>query len=206
MVNQNREQFVPGFDIVLLPRYPTALFFNVSRPATLRDEYNYMFHESYLEKGLDPATTPGASPKPRSYQEILELDTEQAVIRMLSYSPWAHYFHQTNLRDYSTGKTLLSDWLEKALERYERFATLPIISLPYYEVGRQTEERLAARDAGISAVWNLETDEVTISARRSARIYVTGLAGGKSYGGQRIRLVNADRQPRTFSIDRALKE
>ncbi len=205
-VNQNREQFVPGFDILLLPRYPTALFFNVSRPATLRDEYNYMFHESYLEKGMDPATTPGASPKPRSYQEILELDTEQAVIRMLSYSPWAHYFHQTNLRDYNTGRTLLSDWLEKALERYERFATLPIISLPYYEVGRQTEERLAARDAGIEGTWYPQQDRIVLKAKRKARIRVTGLRGGKLYGGQRSGTLSVGPQEKVFEVDRALDE
>jgi len=206
LVNQNREQFVPGFDILLLPRYPTALFFNVSRPATLRDEYNYMFHESYLERGMDPATTPGASPKPRSYQEILELDTEQAVIRMLSYSPWAHYFHQTNLRDYNTGRTLLSDWLEKALERYEQFATLPIVSLPYYEVGRQTEERLAARDAGIEGTWYPQQDRIVLKAKRKARIRVTGLKGGKLYGGQRSSTLAVGPQEKVFEVDRGLDE
>ncbi len=204
--NQNREHFVPGFDILLLPRYPTALFFNVSRPATLRDEYNYMFHESYLEKGLDPETTPGASPKLRSYREILELDAEQAVKHMLSYSSWAHYFHQTNLRDYNNGKTLLSDWLEKTLERYEQFATLPILSLPYHEVGRRTEERLAAGEAGIEGIWYLQTDQVTLAAGREARIFVTGLQDGRLYGGQRIRRLSIGPQSKVFSIDRALNE
>ncbi len=204
--NQNQEHFVPGFDILLLPRYPTALFFNVSRPAILKDEYNYMFHESYLEKGLDPATTPGASPKLRSYQEILDLDTEQAVKRMLSYSPWAHYFHQTNLRDYDGGKTLLSDWLEKTLERYEQLASLPIRSLPYYEVGRRTEDRLTARNAGIEGVWYLQTNQITLKSRHDARVSVTGLEKGMLYGGQRIREILVGPQTRLFKIDRALHE
>ncbi len=204
--NQNREHFIPGFDILLLPRYPTALFFNVSRPATLQDEYNYMFHESYMEKGLNPETTPGASPKPRNYQEILALDAEQAVKHMLEYSPWAHYFHQTNLRDYEGGKTLLSDWLEETLTRYERLATLPILSLPYYEVGRRTEERIAARKAGVEGIWYLQDDRVTLIADRKANIFVTGLKGGRLYGGQRIRKLSVGPRSKSFAIDRALDE
>ncbi len=200
--NQNYEHFIPGFDILLLPRYPTALFFNVSHPAELQDEYNYMFHEIYLEKGLDPATIPGASPTLRSYEQILELDAEMAIKNMLSYSLWPHYFHQTNLRDYDGGKTLLSDWLETVLPRYEQLTRLPIGSLPYHEIGRQTENRLAARNAGITGTWNLDINAVTFSAERQAEILVTGLEGGKVYGGQKISTITVGPTAQNFSIDR----
>ncbi len=204
--NQNHEQFVDGYDILLLPRHPTALFFNVTRPATLQDEYNYMFHDSYVERGLDPATTPGANPAPLSYREILERDAEQAIRDMLSYSLWPHYFHQSNLMDYDGGKTLLTDWLETVLSRYERLTRLPIRSLPYYEIGRQTENRLASRRAGVVGIWNLDIDTVTLSARQKAEIFVTGLDVGKIYGGQKISTITVDTVPQSFSIDRMVNQ
>lgn len=203
--NQNLEQFIQEFDILLLPRYPTALFYNVTEPDALTDEYNYMFHERHLEQGLRPADVPGANSGLLSYREIMEIDTDQALRNMLGYSIWPHYFHQSNLQNYDQkGKTLLFDWLETLFDKYQRLTTLPVISLPYHEVGRLTENRLAARDAGVSAVWNLETDEVTVSAQRNAGIFVTGLAGGEYYGGQLIRPVIADSVPRSFTVDRAL--
>ena len=203
---QDYERYVPGYDILLLPRHPTSLFFNVTRPAILQDEYNYMFHESYLEKGLDPASTPGASPTLRSYQQIIDIDAERAIKNMLSYSPWPHYFHQTNLRDYDEGKTLLSDWLEAVLPRYQQLTSLPILSLPFYEIGRQTENRLAARSAGVTGTWNLDIDTVTLSAKQQADIFVTGLEGGKTYGGQKISAIPVGPVPKSFPIDRMLNQ
>ncbi len=204
-INQDREQYVPGLNILLLPRYPTALFYNVTEPDALADEYNYMFHGRHLEEGLSPAEVPGANSGPLSYREILEIDTDRALKNMLGYSIWPHYFHQSNLQDYDgTGKTLLFDWLETLFDKYQRLTTLPVISLPYYEVGRLTENRLAARDAGISAIWRPADGMVTISARRRAEIFVTGLAGGEYYGGQLIRPVITDSTPRSFTVDRAL--
>jgi hypothetical protein len=47
---QAAEQFVPGFNLILLPRYPTAVFYNATTPAENTDEYKYIFHERFLTR------------------------------------------------------------------------------------------------------------------------------------------------------------
>ncbi len=191
-LNQNREQFIPEFGILLLPRFPTSLFYNVTEPEMLRDQYNFLR---------------GEEQKPKSYREILELDTDRALVNMMSYSIWPHYFHQSNLHDYDqAGSTLLFDWFEILFAKYRRLTTLPVASVPFYEVGRLTENRLTAREAGITAIWHQESDTVTISATREAEIFITGVAGGELYGGQLVRTVSISPVPQILPVDRALEQ
>ena len=40
--------------MILLPRYPTSMFYNATTPAELQDEYNYIFYERYVNAGQNP--------------------------------------------------------------------------------------------------------------------------------------------------------
>ena len=57
---QNVEQFITQYedgspaDRLLLPRWPTDIFFNVTNPMQLEDEYNYLYHGRFVEVGQDP--------------------------------------------------------------------------------------------------------------------------------------------------------
>jgi hypothetical protein len=202
---QAAEQVVPGFDLILLPRYPTAVFYNASTPAENTDEYNYIFHERFLEAGQDPCFIPGAICAPRSYEEILAAEADTTLRHMLTYRAWPHFFHQSNLRNYDgQGSTLLFDWLDAVLDRYDALLTLPVRSLPYHEIGRLTEERLAARDAGVRGTLDVATGEVTLVADGPAKATVTGLAGGRVYGGQLLRTVELGATPQTVAVERLL--
>jgi hypothetical protein len=124
---------------------------------------------------------------------------------MLAYRAWPHFFHQSNLRDYDgQGSTLLFDWLHAVLERYDRLLTLPVRSLPYYEIGRLTEERLGARAAGVRGTLDVASGSVTLSADGPATATVTGLGGGRLYGGQSLRTVQVGVAPQSFAVDRLL--
>jgi hypothetical protein len=202
---QAAEQVVPGFNLLLLPRFPTAVFYNASTPAENTDEYNYIHHERYLEAGQDPCAIPGAICAPRTYEQVLAAEADTTLRHMLSYKAWPHFFHQSNLRTYDgTGSTLMFDWLEAVFDRYESLMTLPVRSLPYYEIGKRTEQRLVARGAGVRGTINLTTNVVTLLSDSPATASVTGIAGGQLYGGQSIRSVAFGPAAQAFAVERSL--
>lgn len=204
--NQAREAYVPGFNILLLPRYPTSLFYNVSTPEELTDEYNYIFYERYLLEGQDPCAIPGAICQPRSYSEILQAEADTTLRHMLTYRSWPHYFHINNLRDYGFGATLQFDWLQAVMSLYEQHLALPVINESYHNIGQRAEARVAAQGVTLNGQLDLSTDTVTLTASSAAEIEMTGVQDGELYGGQRQSNIQVGTVPVTISLDRALDQ
>jgi len=205
-INQGEEAYVPGFNILLLPRYPTSMFYNVTTPEELADEYNYIYYERHVNQGLNPCTIPGAICEPRSYQEILEAEAETTLRHMLTYRTWPHYFHISNLREYALGSSLMFDWLNSAMNKYSEYLTLPVINDAYFDIGKRTEERVAAKEAGVHGQLDLTTNVISISASSDVKVEITGTEGGELYGGQRQNTINVGTTPVTIAVDRALTE
>ena len=209
---QDVEQYITQYDDgspanrVMLPRWPTNVFFNVATPFQLEDEYNYLYHWRFVNAGQNPCEVPGAACVPRSYAEILRAEADIGLRHMLGFGKWPHFFHQANLARYDeSGNTLQFDWLNATFTEYERLVTLPVRNYPYYLIGDYTAERLNAKSASIRATWNRTTNRVTLAADRTLRhLPVTGLSGGELYGGQFIREVTVNTRSRTFEVNRAL--
>lgn len=199
--NQNLEQRVPGFNLILLPRFPTNIYVNATTPDQDVDEYNWIYHERYLAQGQDPCTTPGAICTPRTYQEMLDAEADITVSHMLSGKEWPHYFHQSNLRDYGGGRTLLTDWMDAVMTRYEQIFTLPVRTPLAPELGPSALDRIVVREQAVRGWVDLDTQIVTLVANGTARPLVTGVTGGTPYGGQPIAKVTVDTTPRTFAVD-----
>ena len=203
--NQTRIQRVPGFDLVLLPRHPTALFYNVTNPTELESEYNFIFHDSYLADGEDPCDVPEALCEPRSYDEILDEEALVTFEHMLSAQPFPHYFHQTNLHVYdAAGNILQFDWLERVLALYEQWVTLPVQSPLFHELVDVSWNTVLAREAAPTGVFDSTTGSVTLTANAAATIEVTGVAGGADYGGQSIASVSVSPVETVLAVDPAL--
>lgn len=203
--NQATIQQVPGFEIALLPRYPTSVFYNVTNPAELESEYNYIFHGSYLEEGLDPCAAPEALCEPRSYDEILDAEAELALRHMLSSQPFPHYFHQSNLHVYDeAGNILQFDWLERVLSLYERWIALPVQSPRFHELADLAWETLRAQQLAPTGVLDVESGQVTLAAAGAVTVDVTGVSGGEDYGGQSIARLALSPEGTTLAVDAAL--
>jgi hypothetical protein len=210
---QNLEQYITQYDgsntdRLMLPRWPTNVFYNVTNPTQLEDEYNYIFHYRFVNAGLNPCEIPGAICTPRNYAEILLAEADTASRHMLTFSKWPHFFHQSNVAKYDeSGNTLQFDWLNAVFTEYERFFKLPVRNYPYYLIGDNTEEGLKARAAAIQAVWNRTTNQVTLSADRAVPLlFVTGISGGEVYGGQFIRRINITTTPKAYAVNRGLTQ
>ncbi len=211
---QNIEQYISAYDDgsaadrLMLPRWPTNVFFNVIDPEHLTDEYNYIFHGRFVAANQDPCATPGAICTPRTYSEILAAEADGALRHMLTFNKWPHYFHQANLAEYDVnGSTLQFDWLGSVYTTYQQLFKLPVKNYPYYLIGDKTKDSLNAKSATIDATWNRTTNKVTVSANKAVQNFVvTGLAGGELYGGQLIRTLNIGTQPVVITVNRALTQ
>lgn len=214
-LNQNVEQYIttvddgkPNSNRLILPRWPTNIFFNVTTPNLLTDEYNYIFHDRFVNAGQDPCVIPGAICSARTYSEILSAEADNALRHMLTFNKWPHFFHQSNLAKYDNdGNTLQFDWLNSVFTEYEKLLNLPVKNLPYYMIGDKTRDRLTAKSANIQATWNRSTNLVTLSADKTVpNLEITGVAGGEIYGGQRIRKVTINTTPVSLNVNRMLTQ
>ena len=211
---QNVEQYITRYDDgsqmdrLALPRWPTNIFYNVTNPLQLEDEYNYLYHGRFVKAGQNPCETPEALCSPRNYTEILVAEADSALRHMLTFNKWPHFFHQSNLAKYDeSGNTLQFDWLNVVFTEYERLFNLPVKNYPYYLIGDYTQESLYTKSATIQATWNRTTNQVTLSADKAVpHLLVTGLSGGDLYGGQFIGRITVNTDSTTFPVDRALTQ
>ncbi len=180
---QAQETFIGDRDIVILPRYPTGVFFNVRTPDELTDEYNWIFNGSYLARGEDPCDVAAAICEVVNYEQIVEAETEIGLRQMLTYRAWPHFFHNPNLSNYDgQGSTVLFDWLEGVMDRYEEVFVLPVLSPSFEEIGDRAAARLRARSVDLEAILDLDSGVLTIQADEDVAIEITGVASGAPYG------------------------
>jgi len=204
--NQDTEHYVPNTNILLLPRYPTQVYYNVTTPETLTDEFNYIYHESYIERGIDPCTDLGAICIPKTYQEILEFEADRTVRHMLSFKAWPHYFHISNLMDYENGNSLQFDWLTAVAQEYNKYINLPVKNLDYFTIGENTKDKLAVKAASVRGVWDRDANTVTLSADSNVKAFVTGIENGEMYGGQSIIKTDIGTGETVLNVNRALNQ
>lgn len=215
--------------VLLLPRKPTSVFFNVTQPGTfnasnptagvvgdLVSEYNYIFYKRHIDQGLDPATVVGAIAAPRDYTAIMKAEVETALRHMLTYRQWSFFFHQSNLKNYGGGKTLQFDWLNAVVGEYDKNFNMPLKSPAFYQIGADTADRVKARNATIDGYVTLNDttgSPTTVTIRASSGGPVTMLMTGITkpsgnaalYAGQSIQSVSLTDALQTFTVNRALQ-
>ena len=100
--------------ILMIPRRPTNLFYNVSTPDQWMAEYNDIYR-SFWGRDL-------------SYDEILDNESDVLAQYLLKgeNDPWM--FHQPDLRVYGSGRSLLGDLLDQTFTKYAARVTTPLIS------------------------------------------------------------------------------
>jgi len=160
--------------ILMIPRRPVNLFYNVTTPSEWTSEYNFLYR-TYWGRDL-------------SYSEILGKESDVLLQYMLrgEIDPWM--FHQANLRAYDGVHTLLGDLLDRALEKYSGIFALPVRTKTMAALGEWTQNRMRYNAAGVQASFVPSQGTITITASNAAVVPVTGLCSGSSevYGGQCI--------------------
>ncbi len=159
--------------ILMIPRRPSNLFYNVSTPAEWASEYNHI-HGAYWGRNL-------------SYTEILDKESDvllQYVLRGEIY-PWM--FHQANIRFYDGSRSLLTDLIDVTLNKYRTIFRSPVLSLRQDAIGQRIQERMSFDAAGVTAVFNQNSNTMSITAVKQTVVPVTGVRQGNAvqqYDGQ----------------------
>lgn len=155
----NRSRFQP--EILVIPRHPTNLLYDVSTPQAWASRYNTIYR-GYWGRDLDHA-------------EILEREAETMLRYLLRFDMDPIMFHQANLRSYDGEHTLLTDLLERVIEKYaEYYLRAPIISLSMQEIGERMAMRALCNAANIRASL-LVGNGLIVSADRAVTLSITGL-------------------------------
>jgi hypothetical protein len=102
------------------------------------------------------------------------------------------------------GNILQFDWLESVLTAYERLLDLPVDSPRFDELAELAWNKVLAAELEPEAVLDSETGLVTVSAAGDLRIEITGVSGGREYGGQSIASVPVTPAGVALSVDAAL--
>jgi hypothetical protein len=184
------DTFVSGNPrILIIPRYPTNLFYNVSTPAEWVSEYNHLY------AALPPAQ--GGIGFVSDYQQIRDREAEVLVRYMLKFNANSWMFHAANLRDYDgagpNNKSLLSDLLDAVANKYKAMYSLPVLSPSQTEIGQVMEARMAYNAAitgglkGRIVYGSSVAIELSNSSSAPVAVPVTGVnVGGTLYGGQPV--------------------
>lgn len=160
--------------ILMIPRRPVNLFYNVTTPTEWTREYNDIYR-NYWGRDL-------------TYDELLGKESDVLLQYLLrgEIDPWM--FHQANLRAYDGVHTLLGDLLDRTLEKYSRIFVLPVRTQPMAALGQWMKNRMRYNAAGIRCSFVPDRGTLTITATNAAVVPVTGLCSESSenYGGQCI--------------------
>ena len=174
--------------ILIIPRYPTNLFYNVSTPEEWTSEYNHFYAPGGLFPAWDRALT---------YEEILDKESEIWLRYLLKYDVNPVMFHQTNLRAYPPdgARSLLGDLINATLAKYNALYGLPIRSPRQHDIGVLMSRRMAYNNSGIGGriVFSGGNNTITLRAANSASAPLTGIRYGgtfESYGGQVISTIS----------------
>jgi len=177
--------------IKLVPRWPTNIFFNASTPEENTSEFNYLY-------GPQGILTDGSGnpyfPTNKTWQDIVGFETDIAIRHVLSFSPYPHFVHQANIREYAAGRSLTYDFAEDVLKTYSQYFNIPLVSQNWVEIADTLEKRTSFYNAGASGVINKLDNTVTIKSANGGTVFVTGAdfenRPNFSYGGKTVSELN----------------
>jgi hypothetical protein len=171
--------------ILIIPRYPTNLYYNVSTPAEWVSEYNYFYAPGGLFPTWDRALT---------YSEILDKESEIWIRYLLKYNLNPVMFHQSNLRSYTNKNSLLGDLINATLNKFNSMYKLPIRSPSQHDAGVLMAARMAYNASGVSGRILLgTTNSISLKTVSPVNVPLTGINYGsskESYGGQTISTIS----------------
>ena len=167
--------------LLMIPRHPTNLYFNVTKPEQWVAEDNCLY----------PA---GANGHIDTYAQLLDRESNMLLMYLLRSDNDPLMFHQPNLIAYDGTHTLLGDLLDATFAKYSKIFTLPILSPSEEQIGQMMADRMAYNASGVTAQL-VGFNKVTLTATKEATIPVTGAitacgaCTAAPYGKQNVTLV-----------------
>ncbi len=192
-------------DLLLVPRLANNIFYFASTPEQEADYYNMVYDAiNNVYYCQDYYNNPSPENLCYTYEELLDLITNQALGFLLDFNINATMFHMNNLYAYdapNSDKTLLGDYVESLYGKYNSYyrENVPILSLRTQEIGQRMWERMDYDASGVSGIIACSNDitlTMPITAPTSVKAPVTGIiyqgenATTETYAGQDITTIS----------------
>ena len=190
--------FVQG-PIRAVPRYPSNVYYNVSRQGQQLDEYNWIYLAPAAGGGCVPiAGVTTCRTTPATWAEYVTSETNVMFRHLTGNDPRPHFFHQSNLANYTPALPdthpdqggILYPVIDVLAGRYENAfdrPSAPLLQLTQTQIGNELARQEAwARAAGSVSAW-VEDGRVYVRNGGAAAVEIplTGTTAGELYGGQR---------------------
>ncbi|MET8987171.1 hypothetical protein ABZW49_17130 [Nonomuraea wenchangensis] len=163
--------------LMVVPDWPTNIAYHTTTPA----EQTLFYNSYYGPNGKFPYW-----PVDQTYAQVLEHESDVALQHVMSGSIYAHTFHQGNLRDYGSSKSLVFDWLNAVMAKYNAYYNVPVITPDWGGIAHYVEDRTKhfAGLAGVDAVHDRVAGTVTFESTAAATVFATNAAapGATTYG------------------------
>lgn len=166
--------------ILMIPRRPNNMFYNVSTPEEWASEYNHL----YGANGIAPGFKWGYD---LTYTQILDKESDVLLRYVLSGEIYPWMFHQSNLRFYDGNRSLLTDLLDATLSKYRTIFRLPILSPRQDQIASKIQERMAFNAADVDVTYNKAASSMTVTSNQTVVVPLTGVKYGpaqSTYNGQ----------------------
>jgi hypothetical protein len=175
--------------LLVVPDWPT----NIAYFSTTPEEQTYFYNSYYGPNGKFPFW-----PVDQSYDQIVEHEAGQAFTHLATGSIYTHTLHIGNLRDFGSGRTLTTDWLESVLAKYSAYYSVPLLTPSWQALGTyvgRRNEHFTELGEGVHAVYDGSTGQVTVTSPTGGRVTMTGArtSGFTEYGSEVSASINLRR-------------
>lgn len=141
-----------GLDgILIVPRFPTSMYFDCSLPAENVNEYNFVYR-AFWGRAL-------------TLDEIMQLDATRATGNLMQYRPDFYQFHQANTRTFMWQDpitrqpatfSLLTLWLRYLQRSLSQYSTLPVLTYRQRDAAQRCLAREARDNCPVTFTANLD--------------------------------------------------
>jgi hypothetical protein len=187
-----------GSAVQAFPRYPSNVYYNVSKQGQQLDEYNWIYVAPGNGGGCVPITgVTTCRTTPATWADYVSSETSVMLRHITGNDPRPHFMHQSNLADYNPALPetdpaqggILYPVIDALLARYGAAfdrAKAPLVQLSSKDIAGVIARQAAwaAGQNGVTA-W-LQDGHVHVQNTGSSAISVplTGTTVGDAYGGQ----------------------
>ena len=164
--------------ISVVPDWPTNIAYFVTTPAEATAFYNSL----YGPNGKFPYW-----PSDRTYDQIVDYEAGIGLQHVASGGINTHTFHIANTYDYGSGRTLVTDWVESVVGKYESYYSVPLLNRDWSSLAAYTTLRnahFAQLGAGVDPIYDRSTGTVTVTSSLAGTVQISGVqtATSTTYG------------------------
>jgi hypothetical protein len=168
--------------IMIVPDWPT----NIAYFCTTDAEETAFYNSLYGPGGKIPFF-----PVNQTYAQLLDFEANIALGHVSTGSAYSHTFHIANVRDYASGKTLVTDWVDKVMSKYSAVYNVPLVNTQWTDLAAYAKARnghYAELTSGARAVYYPTTNQIKITSPAAGAVTLTGTTatGAITYGTDHI--------------------